>query len=233
MTTKDEDGSLGAEVSSRLDELFGDDGSEETPVSSDVSDAVSMADGPKSSGKKSAKSSSDNLGEELDANSPIRNLKALVFSIDWEITDETMVDFLKETKSFSRNTKTIRYFPFSETPRIHRQIYQGQKARAIRMPFNLSHRFIKVSKKSCCRPKCRRIRKNSSFPLRLTNLRILSSGYSSVAALMNRLPTSGKRPRLHRRPEPLNCPWNPGKWSTILSSRSKRKSRRSSIPCAR
>ncbi|MEZ4550946.1 MAG: hypothetical protein R2860_09020 [Desulfobacterales bacterium] len=51
MTTKDEDGSLGAEVSSRLDELFGDDGSEETPFSSDASDAVSVADGPKSSGK--------------------------------------------------------------------------------------------------------------------------------------------------------------------------------------
>jgi hypothetical protein len=105
LTTKDEDGSLGAEVSSRLDELFGDDGSEETPVSSDVSDAVSMADGPKSSGKKSAKSSSDNLGEELDANSPIRNLKALVFSIDWEITDETMVDFLKETKKLQQKYK--------------------------------------------------------------------------------------------------------------------------------
>ena len=105
MTTKDDDGSLGAEVSSRLYELFGDDDSEETPVSIDASDAVSVADEPKSSGEKSAKSSPDNLGEELDADSPIRDLKALVFSIDWEITDETMVDFLQEIEKLQQNYK--------------------------------------------------------------------------------------------------------------------------------
>jgi hypothetical protein len=105
LTTKDDDGSLGAEVSSRLDELFGDDDSEATPVSIDASEAVSVAHESKSNVKKPAKSSSDNLGEELDADSPIRDLKALVFSIDWEITDETMVDFLKETKKLQQKYK--------------------------------------------------------------------------------------------------------------------------------
>lgn len=105
MTTKDEDGSLGAEVSNRLDELFGDDDSEVTPVSTDSSDAVSVADGSKSRAKKSVKPRADNLGENLDADSPIRNLKALVFSIDWEITDETMVDFLAETNRLKRRYK--------------------------------------------------------------------------------------------------------------------------------
>lgn len=98
MTTKDEDGSLGAEVSSRLDELFGDDDSEATPVPIDSSDVISVADESKSRAKKAARPSSDSPSDDLGEDSPIRNLKALVFSIDWEITDETMVDFLAETK---------------------------------------------------------------------------------------------------------------------------------------
>jgi len=105
LTTKDEDGSLGAEVSNRLDELFGDDDSEVTPMSTGSSDAVSVADESKSKAKKSVKPTSEDVGEDLDADSPIRNLKALVFSIDWEITDETMVDFLAETNRLKRKYK--------------------------------------------------------------------------------------------------------------------------------
>lgn len=61
--TEDDDG-LGAEVNSRLDEMFGDDDPEEF--------------------------------DEQD--SPIRNLKALVAGIDWEISDESMSAFLKEIR---------------------------------------------------------------------------------------------------------------------------------------
>ncbi len=101
MATKDDDGSLGAEVSSRLDELFGDEETEETPVSIVSSATVSVADEPKSKAKPSAA----DADSDLDEDSPIRNLKALVFSIDWEITDETMVDFLDETKRLSQKYK--------------------------------------------------------------------------------------------------------------------------------
>ncbi len=105
MTTKDDDGSLGAEVSSRLDELFGDDESEDMPASTDASQAVRVADDSKSKAGKPDRRSADSLGEDLDADSPIRNLKALVFSIDWEITDETMVDFLAETQRLKQRYK--------------------------------------------------------------------------------------------------------------------------------
>ena len=105
MTTKDDGGSLGAEVSSRLDELFGDDDSEVTPVSIDSSDAVSVAAESKSMAKKAAKPSLDTTADNLGEDSPIRNLKALVFSIDWEITDETMMDFLAEIKRLKQKYK--------------------------------------------------------------------------------------------------------------------------------
>lgn len=80
MTTKDDDGSLGAEVSSRLDELFGDDDSEEIGVSLDSSDVVSVAGESKSTAKAAAKPNVETDADNLDADSPIRNLKALSFS---------------------------------------------------------------------------------------------------------------------------------------------------------
>lgn len=89
--TKEEEGSLGAEVSDRLDELFGDD------ESGASTEKVIVADQVKTPPKKSAAPVAESDVSVSDENSPIRNLKALVFSIDWEITDETMVDFLKET----------------------------------------------------------------------------------------------------------------------------------------
>jgi len=105
LTTKDDDGSLGAEVSSRLDELFGDDDSEVIPVSSVSSDAVSVSGGSKRKAGKAVTPMADSASGNLDADSPIGNLKALVFSIDWEITDETMVDFLVEIKRLMKKYK--------------------------------------------------------------------------------------------------------------------------------
>lgn len=131
MTTKEEDGSLGAEVSSRLDELFGDEDSEATPVSKGSSMAVSGADDSRVTGRKVAKPTAatvvdDDLGED----SPIRNLKALVFSIDWEITDETMVDFLAETDrllQIYKNDKILTLFL-----KLHESIGKYIKAKKAR-----------------------------------------------------------------------------------------------------
>ncbi len=105
MTTKDEDGSLGAEVSNRLDELFGDEDSEVIPVSKGSSAAARGAGESKSQAKKAVKPSAVASVDNQDDNSPLSNLKALVFSIDWEITDETMVDFLAETKRLMQKYK--------------------------------------------------------------------------------------------------------------------------------
>jgi hypothetical protein len=99
LTTREEEGSLGAEVSSRLDELFGDDESGSPAVKTIV------ADHSKTPPKKPATPAVDSGVIVSDEDSPISNLKALVFSIDWEITDETMVDFLTETKRLKQKYK--------------------------------------------------------------------------------------------------------------------------------
>lgn len=107
MTTKDEDGGLSSEVSSRLDELFGEQEPDINIKAKPVArprGAVSQDENPREA-KKEEKMGSE-IGEaEDDKDSPIRNLKALVFSIDWEITDETMVNFLKEVKRLQQTYK--------------------------------------------------------------------------------------------------------------------------------
>ncbi|MGB9499451.1 MAG: hypothetical protein ACKVE4_06815 [Dissulfuribacterales bacterium] len=52
MTTKDEDGSLNAEVPNRLDELFGEDDSETSPMPVDSSGGSSISRAPDSREKK-------------------------------------------------------------------------------------------------------------------------------------------------------------------------------------
>lgn len=130
MTTKDDDGSLGAEVSSRLDELFGDDDSEMSPVSEVSSDAVSVAGESKRTSRKAVKPMADSSSDDLGEDSPIRNLKALVFSIDWEITDETMLDFLAETKRLMQKYKNDKIL--SLFLKLHESIGKYIKAKKAR-----------------------------------------------------------------------------------------------------
>lgn len=130
MTKKDEDGSLNAEVSNRLDELFGDEDSETSVMSVASSQGAGLSNEPVKRGKKTAAAVRDNgIGSEAD-NSPIKNLKALVFSIDWEITDEIMIDFLKETKRLSKkyqNDKVLSLFL-----KLHESIGKYIKAKKAR-----------------------------------------------------------------------------------------------------
>jgi hypothetical protein len=130
LTTKEEDGSLGAEVSSRLDELFGDDNPKAAPVSKVSSAAVSVADDARITGRKAAKPMAESAADDLPEDSPIRNLKALVFSIDWEITDDTMVDFLTETQRLLgkyKNDKILTLFL-----KLHESIGKYIKAKKAR-----------------------------------------------------------------------------------------------------
>lgn len=130
MTKKDEDGSLNAEVSNRLDELFGDEDSETSVMSVASSQGAGLSNESVKRGKKTAAAVRDNgIGSEAD-NSPIKNLKALVFSIDWEITDEIMIDFLKETKRLSKkyqNDKVLSLFL-----KLHESIGKYIKAKKAR-----------------------------------------------------------------------------------------------------
>lgn len=130
MTTKDGDGSLNAEVSNRLDELFGDEDSETSVMSVASSEGAGLSSESGKRSKTTAAPSRDNGTSSEDANSPIKNLKALVFSIDWEITDEIMIDFLKETKRLSKkyqNDKVLSLFL-----KLHESIGKYIKAKKAR-----------------------------------------------------------------------------------------------------
>ena len=76
--TEDDEG-LGKEVSSRLEEMFGED---------------------------------EDAGFD-EQNSPVRELRALVAGIDWEISDESMGAFLKEIRRLQgtyQDDKTLSMF---------------------------------------------------------------------------------------------------------------------------
>lgn len=114
MVKTEDDGELGAEVASRLDELFAEDdedsasdevafGSEKDRRKEDherpapekaLSDKEEDAGGDVSSATR--EESVERLGR---AGSPIDRLKAYVTEIEWEITDETMRAFLNEVAS--------------------------------------------------------------------------------------------------------------------------------------
>jgi len=92
----DDDGDIGAEVSNRLDELFDEDDGDETTAT-----AGAPVGSPRTT-KASAGTTSGRTSGASDEDSPIKELKALVFGIDWEITDEAMVAFLREVKRLQK-----------------------------------------------------------------------------------------------------------------------------------
>ncbi len=126
MTTKDEDGGLSNEVSNRLDELFGDEDPAANKVSARSKSAPIAESSPREP-KKQDKSSPAMDAMSSDKDSPIHNLKALVFAIDWEITDESMVSFLKEVRRLQQkyqNDKVLSLFL-----KLHESIGKYIKAR--------------------------------------------------------------------------------------------------------
>jgi len=123
---KDEDANLNAEVSSRLDELFGGEDPEEPPVSeaSDIPAGQAREEKPSRSEKAGASAKSEEA-------TPIDNLKALVFSIDWEITDKTMKEFLQEVKRLKTRYKDDRvYLLFLKLHESLGKYIKAKKARA-------------------------------------------------------------------------------------------------------
>ncbi len=126
MGVKDEDANLNAEVSSRLDELFGGEDPEEPPVSeaSDIPAGQARQEKPSLSEKAGASAKSEEA-------TPIDNLKALVFSIDWEITDKTMKEFLQEVKRLKTRYQDDRvYLLFLKLHESLGKYIKAKKARA-------------------------------------------------------------------------------------------------------
>jgi len=126
LSPKDEDANLNEEVSSRLDELFGGGGDDEAP----------MPDASDMSAKESSKEEATNIeGPRAQAKSgeatPIDNLKALVFSIDWEITDKTMDEFLQEVRHLKVKYQDDRiYLLFLKLHESLGKYIKARKARA-------------------------------------------------------------------------------------------------------
>ena len=96
------DGTITHEVNSRLDELFGKSGeSEKLPLREleEVSNVVQDRGVPEGALPKESDGSPDHIeytGDPYD--SPLRHLRAIALSVDWEINDETMNGLIEETE---------------------------------------------------------------------------------------------------------------------------------------
>ncbi len=152
--TEEDDGGIGAEVETRLDELFADEdedpgrpaygdmasGDPDIPpetVPGQFGENLEMA-GQKSDdlvGQTTAASSADATGTQRDepgrADHSLQNLKALVSEIEWEISDEIMSAFLREVallqKSYHHDSVRLMFLKLHES--IGKYI-QAKKARA-------------------------------------------------------------------------------------------------------
>jgi len=124
--SKDEDANLNAEVSSRLDELFGGEDPEAPPVA-ETSDAPTAKTREEKTSRREKAGGKSKSGEAT----PIDNLKALVFSIDWEITDKTMKEFLQEVRRLKATYQDDRiYLLFLKLHESLGKYIKARKARA-------------------------------------------------------------------------------------------------------
>ncbi|MFO8111891.1 MAG: hypothetical protein R6T92_05220 [Desulfosalsimonadaceae bacterium] len=97
MVTNEDDGGLGAEVSSRLDELFAEDDDGTFEEEEQAADPGGKRRQEKEAGSVDSRPSPAARTVEISRDeSPIDNLRALVAEIEWEITDDTMRGFLNE-----------------------------------------------------------------------------------------------------------------------------------------
>jgi hypothetical protein len=125
--SKDEDANLNAEVTSRLEELFGEeDGDGDfVPEPSGEKPALDIAEMPPPVAPEPSSRPSESA-----AAVPLDDLKALVYSIDWEITDANMKAFLKEVK---RLAGLYRDDPLSTMfLKLHESLGKYIKARKVR-----------------------------------------------------------------------------------------------------
>ena len=106
MAKTEDDGGIGAEVSSRLDELFSEDDEQDGGVNLET---LSREEPEKTPPRERVPDTVDRFPTEDESadkpgfdDSPIGSLKALVSEIEWEITDDTMNAFLREINSLKQ-----------------------------------------------------------------------------------------------------------------------------------
>lgn len=91
-----EKGSITAELDDRLDALFDEDGLENEIVQSKQPKHGSAIINEEHFEEGELKPS---VAEKLTGSSPLNNLSAIILSMDWEITEDTMSNFLAEVAS--------------------------------------------------------------------------------------------------------------------------------------
>ncbi|MFP3980047.1 MAG: hypothetical protein ACLFUY_01530 [Desulfobacterales bacterium] len=135
MTHSDDD-DIGAQVSSRLEELFGEDEPDEQEASQAEITGRQEAEKPEASGKKEtgqqqqAQTRAQQAADFDTADSPLNELKALVFGIDWEINEESMVAFLKEVRRLQQQYGNDKIF--STFLKLHESVGKYIKAKKSR-----------------------------------------------------------------------------------------------------
>jgi hypothetical protein len=142
--SKDEDANLNDEVTSRLDELFGED----APDATVMPETQEIQENPAAEEEVAADIEPSGAADE-SSTGPIDNLKALVFSIDWEITDATMKAFLKEVKQLKQQYKQDRMsLMFLKLHESLGKYIKSKKARAhpdaIKLVASIYHKFEKM-----------------------------------------------------------------------------------------
>lgn len=94
MAAKDKE-SITAELDERLDALFAEDGLDDTVMQSKTSKPSAIINEEHFEEGELKPS----VAEKLTGSSPLNNLSAIILSMDWEITDDTMDNFLAEISS--------------------------------------------------------------------------------------------------------------------------------------
>jgi len=134
--THTDDDDIGTQVSNRLEELFGEDEPEEQETLQAESTGRQEAEKPEAAGKKEtgqqqqAQSPARQAADFDTADSPLNELKALVFGIDWEINEESMVAFLKEVRQLQQQYEKDKIF--STFLKLHESVGKYIKAKKSR-----------------------------------------------------------------------------------------------------
>ena len=100
MASKDKE-AISAELDDRLDALFDEDGLD-SPAPQSAASAASSIINEEHFEEGELKPS---VAEKLSGSSPLNNLSAIILSMDWEISDDTMENFLAEISSLKDRYK--------------------------------------------------------------------------------------------------------------------------------
>jgi len=155
-----------AEVEQRLDDIFGledDDGTDFMEDADFIEEDTGSDDPP-----------STFTGSILDEDSPLRDLKGIVLSLDWEITDENMNRFLEEVELLKIK------FQGEKIPRMYLQILDSvgkyirkRKVRSHPESIRLLSSAYKSFEKALMNPETPKAEKRKALYKEITKLKLL------------------------------------------------------------